>query len=633
MINRFTLLFFIALFFCGINFLQAQSLPNAPKTNTTTADDSLRVIEILPGVRKLEMLRIDDSTELQILAGNVKLKQGSTYIDCDSCVINNRTKIFEAFGKVHINDSDTAHVYSDYLRYFQDKRLAFLIGNVKLTDGKGVLTTPELEYDVNTKIGIYKKGGKVVNKKTVITSQEGFYYTDLKDVYFKKDVVLKDPAYDIKTDSLLINTETQIARFIAYTYIKDSSGRVIETSDGYYDLKKGNAEFGGRPKIFDKQFTVRADSIAFNDSTGISQFKGNVVIIDTVEKTTIIAGNVFRDNTNETLLATKKPLMIIKQENDSIFISADTLFSGRLTDLYAKKDSIAKELVKQKKIAESIKADSIAKNRILLKDLARITKDSVTFNSDSVIKQNTIIKDTTLKVKPPDLGRIDSVIKKSITSGGDTAFVEKITGVRIIDLNKKDSTGKKDSTNRYFEAYRNVRIFSDSLQAVCDSLFYSFKDSTFRMYYNPIVWSKEKNQVTGDTILLFTKNKKADRLKVINNSFLVNEVEAGVFNQVKANRMDGFFFDGNIDSVRARGLAECIYFLQDEDSAYTGINESKSDAMDIYFKEKELDKVVFRSAVIGTIWPIKQKTPGEMRLPSFQWYDSRRPKSKTELFE
>ncbi len=579
------------------------------------------------------MLKIDDSTELQILAGNVKLKQGTTYIDCDSCVINNRTKIFEAFGSVHINDSDTAHVYSDYLRYFQDKRLAFLKGNVKLTDGKGVLTTPELEYDVNTKIGIYKKGGKVVNKKTVITSQEGFYYTDLKDVYFKKDVVLKDPAYSIKTDSLLINTETQIARFIAYTYIKDSSGRVIETSDGYYDLKKGKAEFGGRPKIVDKQFIVTADSIAFDDSSGTSQFKRNEVIIDTLEKTTLIAGEAYRNNKHETILATRKPLMIIRRDNDSIFISADTLFSARLTDLYALKDSLAKEIVKQKKITDSIKADSTYRNRIPAKDSVTATKTLVTFNSDSIIKYDTVIKDTAIKTKPPDLVRIDSAVKKSTGYREDTVTKEKITGVRIIDLNKNDSTGKKDSTNRYFEAYRNVRIFSDSLQAVCDSLFYSFKDSTFRMYYDPIVWSKEKNQITGDTILLFTKNKKADRLKVINNSFLVNEVEPGIFNQVKSNRMDGFFFDGNIDSVRAKGLAECIYFLQDEDSAYTGINESKSDAMDIYFKEKELDKVVFRSKVTGTIWPIRQKNPAEMRLPSFRWLDARRPKSKIELFE
>jgi len=114
---------------------------------------------------------------------------------------------------------------------------------------------------------------------------------------------------------------------------------------------------------------------------------------------------------------------------------------------------------------------------------------------------------------------------------------------------------------------------------------------------------------------------------------VINELDPGVYNQVRSNRMDGYFVDGNIDSIRVRGDAQCIYFIQDEDSAYTAINESKSDLMDVYFKEKELRKVVFRSAVSGTIWPIRQKKPSEMRLPSFQWLDNRRPKSKAEMFE
>jgi len=105
------------------------------------------------------------------------------------------------------------------------------------------------------------------------------------------------------------------------------------------------------------------------------------------------------------------------------------------------------------------------------------------------------------------------------------------------------------------------------------------------------------------------------------------------FNKVKSNRMDGSFIEGNIDSVRALGERQCIYLIQDEDSAYTGINVSQSDLMDIYFKDKELTKVVFRSQVSGTIWPIRQKSPSEMRLPSFRWLDNRRPKSKTEMFE
>lgn len=516
-----------------------------PSNVTAPATDSLLLIEILPGVRKLEFRKLNDSTQLQILAGNVRLKQNTSYFYCDSCVINSNTKTFEAWGNVHINDADTANIYASHLRYFINKKLAFLDGGVRLTDGKGTLTTPDLEYDMTTDIGIYKHGGKVVNKKTVLTSREGYYYAGLRDVYFKQNVELKDPGYFIKTDSLLYNTESQTARFIAYTLIKDSSGRTIETKEGYYNMQTGKAEFGGRPVIKDGKLTVTANSIATDDSTGISHAKGNVIIIDSVQNTTIIAGEVFNDSKKDRILATRKPLMIVKQDNDSIYITADTLFSARLTDLYGQKDSVLKDTVK---------------------------------------------------------------------------------GTKVMNVKNKDST------NRYFEAYRHVRIFSDSLQAVSDSMFYSFKDSTFRLYQDPVLWAKE-SQITGDTILLFTKNKKADKMKVFENSFLVNRLDPEIYNQIKATRMDAYFKEGNIDSVRANGFAECIYFLQDEDSAYTGINDSKSDIMDIYFNNQELQKVVFRSSVTGTIWPIKQKDPKEMRLENFRWLDDRRPKTKYELFD
>ncbi|MEI2737241.1 MAG: OstA-like protein [Chitinophagaceae bacterium] len=516
-----------------------------PSNVAAPATDSLLLIEILPGVRKLEFRKLNDSTQLQILAGNVRLKQNTSYFYCDSCVINSNTKTFEAWGSVHINDADTANIYASHLRYFINKKLAFLDGGVRLTDGKGTLTTPDLEYDMTTDIGIYKHGGKVVNKKTVLTSREGYYYAGLRDVYFKQNVELKDPGYFIKTDSLLYNTESQTARFIAYTLIRDSSGRTIETKEGYYNMQTGKAEFGGRPVIKDGKLTVTANSIATDDSTGISHAKGNVIIIDSVQNTTIIAGEVFSDSKKDRILATRKPLMIVKQDNDSIYITADTLFSARLTDLYGQKDSVLKDTLK---------------------------------------------------------------------------------GTKVVNVKNKDST------NRYFEAYRHVRIFSDSLQAVSDSMFYSFKDSTFRLYQDPVLWAKG-SQITGDTILLFTKNKKADRMKVFENSFLVNKLDPEVYNQIRSTRMDAYFKEGNIDSIRANGFAECIYYLQDEDSAYTGVNDSKSDIMDIYFNNQELQKVVFRSSVTGTIWPIRQKDPKEMRLENFKWLDDRRPKTKYDLFD
>ena len=532
---------------CGA--IYAQVVTPIEQTVAPTADSSL-LVEILPGVRKLEFRKINDSTQLQILAGNVKLKQGTSLFFCDSCVINNNTNTFEAWGNVHVNDADTANIYSSHLRYLINKRLAYLDGGVRLTDGKGTLTTPDLEYDMTTDIGIYKKGGKVVNKKTVLTSQEGYYYAGLRDVYFKKNVVLNDPAYKITTDSLLYNTQSQTARFIAQTLIKDSTGRIIETKEGFYNIATGKAEFGGRPIIKDGKLTITANKIINDDSTGISQARGNVIIIDSVQQTTILAGEVYRDNKNDRMLATRKPLMIIKQDNDSIYVTADTLFSARLSDLYSSKDSLTKDTVK---------------------------------------------------------------------------------GTKVVDI-KNVKENNKDSTNRYFEAYRNVRIFSDSMQAISDSMFYSFRDSTFRLFQKPVVWAKE-SQITGDTIYMFTKNKKADKLEVFENSFMVNRIDPEVYNQVKATRMDGYFKDGQLDSVRAAGLAEAIYYIQDDDSAYTGINESTCDIIDIYFGKETLEKVVLRSNVSGTIWPMKQKDPKEMRLTNFIWLEDRRPKTKYDLFD
>jgi hypothetical protein len=265
-----------------------------------------------------------------------------------------------------------------------------------------------------------------------------------------------------------------------------------------------------------------------------------------------MGGIILSDSKRNSFIAYNKPLMIVKQEEDSVYITADTLFSARLTDLYGSKDSIKKDTIR---------------------------------------------------------------------------------GTKVVDIKNKE-----DSTNRYFEAYNNVKIFSDSVQSVCDSLFYSFKDSVFRLYQKPVVWSKE-NQITGDTILLFTKNKKADRLKVFDNSFMVSKVQGEFFNQVKSARMDGFFSDGSLDSVLARGFAECIYYVQDQDSAFSGINQSTSDAIDIYFtldstgKQRELTKVVFRQDVKGTLWPMRSKTAEEMRLENFQWLEGRRPKTKYELFQ
>jgi lipopolysaccharide export system protein LptA len=518
----------------------------APPVITPATDTSKR-IDIINADR-LSYKKIDSVTEYQTAVGHAVFKNENTTFYCDSAVYNKNKNIVEAFGNVHINDADSVHTYSNYLIYYGDEKKAILKKKVKLTDGKGVLTTEELEYLTEQKIGTYTNGGKIVNGSTVLTSKEATYFSDLKDAYFKTNVKLRDPQYKVDTDSLLYNTETQIATFVTKTFIEDSSKRKVITSEGYYDLKNKNASFSSRPVIVDGVSSLTGDVVSFDDKTGLSYATGNAVFKDTVQGISIIA-NDLRGNKNEgTLLATQRPLMIIKQNNDSLYVTADTLFSGRLDNIKGYRDTL-------------------------------------------------LVKDT-LKNK------------------------------KLLPANNNDTA----NSNRYFQAFHHVRLFSDSLQGVCDSLFYSGKDSVFRMYNEPVLWANG-TQVTGDTIFMFTKNKQAERLYVFENAMAVNKNGENYYNQLKGNTLNCYFDTGVINYIRAKGSAETIYYLQDDDSAYAGVNRASSDIIDMRFLQKALDEIVFISEATGTTYPMRQVEHSEMRLRNFKWKEGRRPKTRFELFE
>lgn len=518
------LLFFVSVF--SFSFLNAQ----------TTASEKKK-LEIIKADR-YNFQKKDTAGDFLSLAGNVLLKQEKTLFYCDSAVLNQKENIVEAFGHIHINDADSVHTYAEYVKYLGNDKKAFLKKNVRLTDGKGTLTTNELEYETEAKIGIYKNGGKVVNNKTVLISKEGTYYGETKDVYFTTKVNLTNPEYKVTTDTLLYNIDTEIATFVTATNIKNGK-RKIFTKDGFYDLKNKKAFFGKRPIIEDSTSTIIADNIAFEDSSGYAEAAGNVVYKDTAQGFVILSNNLKSNNKKGSILATQKPLLIIKQETDSIYIAADTLFS------------------------------------------AKVKQDSSAFKKDT-------LKGKVLITKP-------------------------------------------DSTLRYFEAYYNVRIFSDSVQAIADSLCFSGIDSVFKLFKNPIIWNQD-NQIIGDTVYLFTKNQKPQLLKVWENALAINKVNAKFYNQLRSNILFAYFSNENIDSVRAKGSAENVYYAIDEENKFIAVNKSEADVIDMYFKEKKPKKIVFLNNLKGKTTPIHKANPEALQLKGFQWLENKRPKSKTDLF-
>jgi lipopolysaccharide export system protein LptA len=465
------------------------------------------------------------------------------------------------------------------------EKKALLTKKVRLTDKKSTLTTENLTYDVNLKLGTYLYGGKVVNKKTTLTSTEGNYYGDTKDIYFYKNVLLVQPDGTIKTDSLQYNTTTEVSTFISPTVIKDKKGLTIKTREGFYDIKKKIANLYKRSIIEDSTFSITADEIAIDSLNGLSEFRGNAVYRskDKEQGFDMIANNIKTNNKRSTILATQIPLLIIKQGSDSIFITADTLFSGRVVDL-----------LKTKKVpnVRPVPVDTSLKKEMtkaVIKDTTKATA------SKPVLKKGnskTIADSVKLKLEPP-----------------------------------------VDSTLKYFEAYNHVKIFSDSLQAVGDSLFFSGQDSVFRLFDNPILWAQE-NQISGDTIYLFLKNKKPERLYVFENALSISKVDSSTyFNQVRGNSINALFDStGQVHFLTAKGSAENIYYAQDEQKRFVGVNKNSADLIEINFLEGKPKRVKFINNLEGNLLPMRGKTNhDELKLKSFNWQDKLRPKSKFDI--
>jgi lipopolysaccharide export system protein LptA len=356
----------------------------------------------------------------------------------------------------------------------------------------------------------------------------------------------------------------------------------------------------------------------------------------------LFSNRVYFNKEKKNFLATEKPVMVIVQEADSIYIAADTIYSGIMKELPLIKGSYIKAFDTVKTSSE-VKADSV-----LLKDSILNTKDTFSVHLTDSIPLN---RKDSIKISPPIEPKIETQVINKKDSVATTNPVIKNKNKPAILLKDTNQVVQKDSllitdkvilkkrskeetdTMRFITAFRHVRIFNDSLQAVGDSLFYSGVDSVFELYHDPIAWSKG-SQITGDTILIYTQNKKPKQLSVFENGLMIQNIKDTVefFNQLRGRTINGFFVDGNLDYVTAKGTAESIYYAQDDDSAFVGMNRTTADRIDLFFENKNAKKIKFTNAVKGTTFPIHQLPDEKKKLPGFQWLESKRPKSKLDLF-
>ncbi|NNF01981.1 MAG: hypothetical protein HKN22_04795 [Bacteroidia bacterium] len=473
---------------------------------------------------KVEILNSDllklqeiDGQAFRMLVGNVRLKQNDALMYCDSAILNRDSNTVQAFGSVHINQNDSVKIYSDRLLYEGNKKKASLYENVRLTDSEVTITSDELFYNLNNRVASYYRGAVIKDGPTVLSSKRGFYFARSEDMFFKDSVVIVDPNYTLTSDTLKYNAVTEVARFYGKTEIENTDSRIV-CFNGWYDTQKELASFGENTRIINPPQTIIADSLYYERSIGFGKAIGNFTWIDE-EMDMLMYGDYAEYWEAESFLtAVNRPVLVYIMEDDSLFLSADTL----------------------------------------------VSRDD------------------------------------------------------------------EEADIKYFFAYYNVRMFHSDMQAVCDSLYFSFKDSAFQMYYDPILWS-DNTQMTADTIIMTIAGNQIERVYLQKSSFIVSPSATNLYDQVKGKNMIGYFKDNAIKKMHVIGNAESIYFGLDDDKKYVGMNKSLSAQIWMYFEERVINEIKFLKKPEAVFTPMRQVSKDITTLKEFEWREEKKPISSEDL--
>ncbi len=536
------------------------------------------------------------------LIGNVRLSHEDVYMQCDSAHRYSADNIIHAFGRVHINQGDTLHLYGDHLVYYGNRRYAEVRNNVILKDPETTLTTDHLDFDLENDFGYYPNHGVVINGDNRLESIQGYYFTKEKLFFFKDSVKITNPDYIILSDTLEYNTVTEVVYFMGPTTIRGEDVDIY-CENGWYNTLTDISQFNENARVWNNNQLLQADSIFYNNNKGFGEAFTNVEVTDTIENIIIKGNYAWFNREPEQMMITDSALLIQMSDKDTLYMHADTLRSWIQVLIPDAPDTPAADSL----LIQPDEHDN---------DLQTPGNTQLTDN-DTVM----ILADPAPSTEPADTGEA----QRQNTAGADTVpYVEPADTKPPID----DSV--KNDPVRIMVAYYGVKFFSHEMQGKCDSLYYNMRDSIIFMFGEPVIWS-ENNQLTAEMMEIHSRDGEVDHIVMTNSSFIASEEAEGLYNQIKGKNITGFVRDGEIYRVNVTGNAETLYFPV-EDDEIIGANKAVSASLVIFLKDGRPDRIRFLTQPEGNLTPLEQTTSEERFLKNFIWLEDIRPKKREDVF-
>lgn len=476
-------------------------------------------------------------------------------------------------------------VHSDRLRYDEfgpNPTAQILNGHVEFRHkGARLLCDSAYFYQATNSFRAFGNVKMYQGDTLSLFSDYAYYDGDNQMAEARYNVVLRHRATKLYTDSLNFDRLYNVGYFFEGGKMIDK-GNVLVSDWGEYDTETREALFQYAVKLKNKKFVLSTDTLHYDTKTSMAHVTGPSVI--TSDKSIIHTDNGYYDTNRDYARLYGRSTLT----NQGREITGDSL-------THDDKKGISQGFT------NVVYKDLKNKNQLNCNYFWYNEKTGFAFATDRAVMMDYSQKDT-------------------LYMHSDT--------MKVYTFNMNT-----DSVWRRVHCYNKVRAYRTDVQAVCDSLVYSTKDSCMTMYRDPITWNANR-QLLGEVIEVFMKDSTIDRAHIINQALSVEMLPDGKnFNQVASREMFGFFENGEIRRTDAIGNVLADYYLQDDkDSSLIGMVYIETDTMRAYMKDRQLDHI-WTCKSDGVMYPITQIPPAKSKLPSFAWFDYIRPTDKDDIFE
>ena len=173
-----------------------------------------------------------DST-IFILVGNFAAHHNGAVILADSAV-RYSNQSFVCFGNVLINQNST-YIYGERAEYNRNNNTAKVYSKlVKVVDEDAVMYTYQCNFNTAKSLGEFGGGCYVEKEDNILEAEKGFYDTKTHELKAIHRVQMRNNDYEILSDSVIFNTQTEDAQYFTNTHIWNKNDEYLNTQAGTY---------------------------------------------------------------------------------------------------------------------------------------------------------------------------------------------------------------------------------------------------------------------------------------------------------------------------------------------------------------------------------------------------------------